>query len=118
MKLFKQLLNKVTIASTRIGNEQARRVLLTYSDRALADMGFSRKLLESGISAWPWRAKEEQEKTVPLSVKHLNDAHVISELRKYSDSDLRDLGLSRGSIPEAVKHGRAEIETKEDCKVA
>jgi uncharacterized protein YjiS (DUF1127 family) len=30
----------------------------------------------------------------------------IAELESYSDTDLLDLGLSRGAIPEAVRHGR------------
>ncbi len=31
----------------------------------------------------------------------------ISELRSYSDRELADLGISRGSIIEAVLHGRS-----------
>ena len=37
------------------GRRRSRRELLATSDRQLADMGFSRKLLEQGVKAWPWR---------------------------------------------------------------
>ncbi len=33
---------------------RARRTLLAKSDHLLADMGFSRELLEQGVKAWPW----------------------------------------------------------------
>ncbi|ASJ73628.1 DUF1127 domain-containing protein [Granulosicoccus antarcticus] len=37
-----------------VGRRRARRALLTKSDHMLADMGFSRELLEQGVKAWPW----------------------------------------------------------------
>ena len=40
---------------TRLGRSRLRRYLLTQSDRLLADAGFSRELLDEGVSAWPWR---------------------------------------------------------------
>ena len=36
------------------GRRRARRALLAKSDHLLADMGFSRELLEQGVKAWPW----------------------------------------------------------------
>lgn len=34
----------------------------------------------------------------------------VAELKSYSDRDLLDLGLTRGSIDYAVRHGRPGIE--------
>ena len=45
------------------GRSRARRALLAQSDRSLADAGFSRTLLESGIGAWPWRIEADEAPT-------------------------------------------------------
>jgi hypothetical protein len=39
----------------RIERNRMRDDLLKRNDRVLADMGFSRELLEKGVSSWPWR---------------------------------------------------------------
>ena len=41
---------------TGIALASVRRELLTHSDHILAECGFSRELLEQGVSSWPWRA--------------------------------------------------------------
>ena len=43
---------------------RARRVLLAKSDRLLADLGFSRELLEEGVKAWPWLVEPETTEVV------------------------------------------------------
>ena len=43
----------------KAGRSRARRELLSQSDRVLADAGFSRAALQSGIAAWPWRAETD-----------------------------------------------------------
>ena len=47
------------------GRRRARRTLLAQSDRSLADAGFSRAALESGIAAWPWRPEADEAPAVP-----------------------------------------------------
>ncbi|MDH3640465.1 MAG: DUF1127 domain-containing protein [Gammaproteobacteria bacterium] len=34
----------------------------------------------------------------------------VAELRRFTDAELRDLGLTRGSIADAVRHGRPGID--------
>ncbi len=41
------------------GRRRTRRALLAKSDHILADMGFSRELLEQGVKAWPWLVAPE-----------------------------------------------------------
>lgn len=40
---------------TGIALASVRRELLTRDDCFMANNGFSRQLLEQGVSAWPWR---------------------------------------------------------------
>lgn len=42
-----------------VGRARLRRSLLKYSNRALADMGFSKRSLKAGAGAWPWRLEDE-----------------------------------------------------------
>ena len=104
-------------SQNRIARERAREVLLRMSDRALADAGFSRELVESGVKAWPWRAEEPAQLT-PLKFDTVNAHKAIDELAAYSDKDLQDLGISRSGIPEAVKLGRVGIERERQRRAA
>jgi len=80
-----------------------------------AVLGFSTALMEQGISAWPWRddnqnyelAKNELAKIAQLIAKEKKD---VSELQAYTDAELSDLGISKGLINHAVRHGRAGID--------
>lgn len=87
----------------------ARRRLLSMSDRNLEDIGISRKLLEQGVAAWPWRESELAVRAAERS-SELGRARAIRELRAYSDRELNQLGLSRVGIVEAVTHGRPGID--------
>jgi uncharacterized protein YjiS (DUF1127 family) len=94
-----------------IERSRMRQDLLRLDPRLLADAGFSQALLEAGVRAWPWRAPAESAAGLgslrfgrPLSEADYRAA--IAELESYSDTDLLDLGLSRGAIPEAVRNGR------------
>ena len=61
------------------GRRQARRALLAKSDRLLADMGFSRELLEQGVKAWPWLVAPE------TTDKFAATASVVALLAHHSD---------------------------------
>jgi uncharacterized protein YjiS (DUF1127 family) len=103
------------------GRARIRRELLSLSDRSLVDAGFSRELLEAGVSAWPWRVNQD---IGPINYPALAGFHqpvsvapqksqyrqAVAELRAYSDLELADLGLARGQIEYAVKHGRPGID--------
>jgi len=105
----------------RAGRARVRRELLNLSERSLTDAGFSRELLEAGVSAWPWRVNQD---TDPLNFiasgeisRHSRAAtgtqeyrRAVAELKAYSDLELADLGLARGQIEYAVAHGRPGID--------
>jgi uncharacterized protein YjiS (DUF1127 family) len=96
---------------TWVERSRLRKDLLRLDPRLLEDAGFSRELVEAGFRAWPWRVPAEPEADLgslrlgrPLTEAAYRAA--VAELESYSDSELQDLGLSRGSIPEAVRNGR------------
>lgn len=94
---------------TSLGRKQARRILLGQSDHTLEDLGISRAMLETGIKAWPWKIQEDQ--PAPAAPKKvMSHSKAIRELNSYSDRELQDIGITRGSIVEAVKKGRTGIE--------
>ena len=96
---------------TWIERSRLRHNLLQLDTRLLADAGFARELVEAGVRAWPWRTPAEPATGLgslrfgrrPTEVDY---RAAIAELESYSDTDLLDLGLSRGAIPEAVRNGR------------
>ncbi|OED37970.1 hypothetical protein AB833_21560 [Chromatiales bacterium (ex Bugula neritina AB1)] len=95
-----------------VGRQRAREVLLSQSDRTLQDLGLSRILLSKGISHWPWREEDQPMPVAPPRISRREEAKAIRELRALSNHDLRDIGLTRGEIVDAVRHGRPGIEFK------
>ena len=92
-----------------IERSRLRQELLRLDTRLLADAGFSRALVEEGVRAWPWTAPGEPPASFGSGARHLTESDyraAITELESYSDTQLLDLGLTRGAIPEAVRHGR------------
>jgi uncharacterized protein YjiS (DUF1127 family) len=88
-----------------------RQKLLRMDERRLSDIGYSRALLEDGVRAFPWRLPIDS--IVRLGRLNFSDAFrrsdyakAVAELHAYSDAELSDLGLSRGIIEHAVRHGR------------
>ncbi|MFK7855232.1 MAG: DUF1127 domain-containing protein [Granulosicoccus sp.] len=98
----------------RRGRSQARHVLMAKSDAILEDLGISRELLESGVSAWPWTEGVEQFEPVLVSHKvepsRRQQMLAIRELQALSDRELHDIGVGRGSIAEMVRFGRPDID--------
>ena len=92
--------------TTKIGRAQACQVLLAQSDRSLDDMGISRHLLLQGEDAWPWR---DGEANVLSHIEEKNNRRkenrAIFELRAMSNAELSDIGITRGGIVDAVRHG-------------
>ncbi len=96
----------------KTGRQKARLVLLDQSDRTLKDLGMSRELLEKGNAYWPWQSSEDQPVPVRNAKKaaHGDEATAIRTLKAFSDRELRDIGISRGSIVDSVRNGRPGIE--------
>ena len=97
---------------THQGRIQAHRILIGQSDWTLNDLGISRELLGGGVKNWPWKIVEDQPSKVEASRENRRkiEARAIRELNSYSNRELHDLGITRGSIPEAVRNGRPETE--------
>ena len=103
---------------TYAGRKRALEILLNSSDRILTDAGLSRELLEQGVRAWPWKAEQLDQKQQPIMFDKIASDRAIKELSTYSEPELHDLGITRGSIEEVVKHGRPGIEPNDQRKVA
>ena len=103
---------------TYVGRKRAHEYLLNSSDRVLEDAGFSRELLEKGVRAWPWRLEQAEENPQPVMIDELAKEKAVEELQAYSEKELHDLGITRGSIEDVVQHGRPGIERKDQRKVA
>lgn len=103
---------------TYVGKMKTRQVLLQCSNRTLEDLGISRDLLDQGIKAWPWHAVTEQPAKQSIAYTTQTKKQAIKELAAYSDSELHDLGITRGTINEAVMHGRHGIERQDQRKAA
>ena len=97
--------------STWLERSRLRQDLLRMDARLLADIGYSRELLEEGVRAWPWLTPTEPAEGLgkPNLGRPLTEADysaAVAELKACSDADLLDLGLTRGGIEDAVRHGR------------
>ena len=102
---------KISAILTWIERSQLRKQLLARDDRVLADIGISRDLLQRGVRAWPWTTPAEPVEglgrfKLEPAVSEAEYATAVAELEGYADADLWDLGLTRGTIEEAVRHGR------------
>lgn len=110
MKFLDKLSRAYGSYMTYLNRAKAREMLLRRTDRALEDAGFSRQLLESGVNAWPWQSSAVA--LAPLDFKQAGNVLAMHKLQSCTDSELHDLGISRGSIPHAVMFGRAGIGNK------
>lgn len=55
MSTRKTFFQRIMQFSERVAHERTRKYLVGLNDRTLAELGFSRELLEQGANAWPWR---------------------------------------------------------------
>ena len=71
-----------------------------------------------GVDAWPWREGEVQAKPARVAAvaKTREQRRAIRELRSMSNAELSDLGISRGSIVDAVTHGRPMDQANENTQ--
>jgi len=136
MTIFTSLKENFINAMQRRGQRAAHQELMKMTDRQLDDFGISRYLLIEGISAWPWKQDSEADvalnsvrkpspsaaamhgvKQVPGTLQAVGGARdsaeikkAINELSSYSDRELAELGVTRGTIEESVRYGRQNIE--------
>jgi len=99
IKTLKKYLHRYSISRTRTQ-------LLAMGDRQLEDLGISKDLLLHGNDFWPWRENSmDQLDSQPKRMSSAEINKAIKDLSQYTDQQLRDIGISRGSIREAVLHG-------------
>ena len=116
---------------TRLARQRTLQVLSQQSDATLRDIGVSRAMLNSGHVSWPLQSAElnsvqaeyntvkpERSSAATTYHKVMSKARAIRELRACSDRELRDLGITRGSIVEAVQYGRPGIEQADSPQAA
>lgn len=106
MKIFKCLL-------LSINRSQKRQLLLHiqgYTDDQITGFGLSPELVGKGISAWPWRDDQDVSGLTVLQNSIAEEQRSRAVLRGYTDLELADLGLSRGTIDYCVRHGRPGID--------
>jgi len=126
--MFKKILTMGEVYEkymTKRARIEAHRILMSLSDRALADVGVNRHELEGGVKNWPWDGSVAATNATTANIK-LSENQAIRELSAYSDRELHDIGINRGMIADAVKNGRDGIEnvaevasaTSNDLKVA
>lgn len=97
----------------RMGHARARGELLQLSDHILDDIGISRRLLEQGVDAWPWR--EDGATAAATKQATLDFKPAIAELRRYNDAELNELGIARSRIQTVVEKGREGIDSPYDA---
>ena len=78
LSLKQRLINALEIA----GRKRVRHELMAMSDHQLNDMGFSRKKLQQGVKAWPWR---ETAATVEILRNDSNIAFSTDEKESQRD---------------------------------
>jgi len=136
MTIFTSFKKNFINAMERRGQRAAHQELMKMTDRQLDDFGISRYLLIEGISAWPWKPEGEADvaltgvrkpspsaaaldelKQVPGTLQVVDGKRdsaeikrAINELSSYSDRELAELGVTRGTIEESVRYGRQNIE--------
>ena len=107
--IVKRISSAVFKALEMNAKARVRRELLLRDERTLADLGFSRHLLEQGISAWPWR-EDEVVSAGAGKLKERDYRKAARELKAYTDDELADLDLPRCNIDHAVRYGRPGID--------
>ena len=106
MKLLSSLLSAI--------QDSKKREMLNYLRQLpawhLKELGFSPDLLTQGMIAWPWREGEHDKEIKDLECAIAEEKSSVHQLSSYTDSELHDLGISRGSIKTSVRYGRPGIE--------
>ena len=90
---------------TLVGRTRACEVLLASSDRMLDDAGFSRKLLEQGVEAWPWRASDAEQKLPALNLDALPKRNANKILQSCEENEFnRNMGVTHAAGEEVAQN--------------
>jgi uncharacterized protein YjiS (DUF1127 family) len=103
--VLKRIMQVLTNALERSGQQRSREYLLGLSDGHLDDIGLSRELLKQGPKAWPWRKLDE-----PLAA--LGISTVIREVNTDSGAQPADLDRGRSAIKQAARFIRPGTDTE------
>lgn len=114
MSIFKYILNY--LHNTK--KQETLNYLQGMQTRQLIECGFSPKLINQGVSAWPWRLDDQPEELLSIELMIGEEQRCIAELNRYTDSELADLQLSHGFVRHTVRHGRPGIDNHSTRRVA
>ena len=114
MRYFKNIIQSLQQRKQR----ETLYYLQNMSDRQLIDCGFSPELVADGLKGSPWRIDSATTETPILEHLIKDEQRHVNELQNYSDSELADLALSRGTIRDSVRHGRPGIERSQTHEAA
>jgi hypothetical protein len=85
-----------------IAKARMQSTLLSMGREWVERHGYSYSLLRAGVHKWPWRDVPE----VAAQEKEFKQA--ITELKSFTDRELRELGINRNGIENAVRYGHPE----------
>ena len=92
----------------RVAKARMQSTLLTMGQKWAEDKGYSYEAIVAGESEWPWRKLPEK------AAEEKEIKRVIRELKGFNDRQLSDIGIPRGEIERAVRHGRPGYEYDTD----
>ncbi|MBX2881770.1 MAG: DUF1127 domain-containing protein [Granulosicoccus sp.] len=113
-----KLINGIARFFEQSGKLRVMAYLRGLPDNQLLAWGFSPAQLNQGISGWPWRLDTPPATTSTIENTSVAVQNSIKELQRFSDVELADLGLNRGSIEDAVRNGRPGIEISDTPQAA
>ena len=105
MNTIAKIINSSGNIFDRIAKARMQSTLLCMGQDWVERQGYSWELLRTGTAQWPWRQTPE------AAAEEQEIRRAIQELKQFSDRELHDIGISRGSIEHAVRYGIA----KNDC---
>ena len=92
----------------KVAKARMQSTLLSMGQKWAEDKGYSYEAIVAGESEWPWRKSAEK------AVNEKEFRRVIRELKSYNDRELRDIGIPRTDIENAVRYGRPGYEYDTD----
>lgn len=102
------------------GKLRMQSYLMRLPTSQLIAWGYSPTQLSKGISAWPWRLEDQpmaaSSTETAFTAKQLRAS--VKELQSFSNAELADMGLNRGTIEHAVRYGRQGLENDKTSQAA
>lgn len=108
MNTIGKTINSMNRFFERVAKARMQSTLLTMGQKWAEDKGYSYEAIVAGESEWPWRKLPEK------AAEEKEIKRAIRELKSFDDRQLRDIGIPRGEIELAVRHGRPGYEYDTD----